>query len=173
MGWAATAGGEQVEDLDEGEEQPPAPVPKAVLSQRAAIMFSGQTGGVVASGDGAATSSASYKLISDVIEVVDALPGQLFDRHAPHRPCGLLDKLSAQGMLIGDLLGLPLLSWALAEPIGKAAAKLKKKLPEKKKEARKKAKRRGLDVEASRRRQQPWRAVVWRCRCLSPCNRLE
>lgn len=101
------------------------------------------------SGDVEATSAPSLQLICDVIEVVDALPDELFDRHAEHRPCGLLDRAGAYGMLIGDVLGLPLLPWILAEPVGKAAAKLKKKIPEKKKEVKKKAKRKGSDPEAA------------------------
>ena len=72
----------------------------------------------------------------------------LFDRKAEHRPCGLLDRLGAAGMLLGDVLGLPLLPWELAEPVGKAASKLKKKIPEKRKEAKKRAKRSGGDPEA-------------------------
>lgn len=50
-------------------------------------------------------------------------------------------------MLIGDVLGLPLLPWLLAEPIGKAAAKLKKKIPQKTKEAKKRAKRAGANAD--------------------------
>ena len=99
-------------------------MPKAVLQQRATTMFSGISGAVVASGEVEATSAPSLQLISDVIEVVDALPAELFDRHAAHRPCGLLDHLGAYGMLLGDVLGLPLVPWVLAEPVGKAAAKL-------------------------------------------------
>ena len=52
-------------------------------------------------------------------------------------------------MLLGDVLGRPLLPWELAKPIGSAAAKLKKKIPEKKKEAKKKAKRAGRDPDAA------------------------
>ena len=81
------------------------------------------TGAVVTSEEGLATSAPSYGLVKDVLAVVDALPAELFDRHAEHRPCGLLDKYGAVGMLIGDVLGLPLMPWVLAEPIGKAAAK--------------------------------------------------
>ena len=47
------------------------------------------------------------------------------DRSAERRPCGLLCKRGAVGMLIGDVLGLPLIPWVLAEPIGKAAYKLR------------------------------------------------
>ena len=144
-----SSGGEQLEDHEEACEQPPAAVPKDLLQRRAKFMFSGETGAVVASGEGEATSAPSLQLMCDVIEVVESLPDELFDRHAAHRPCGLLDRLGAYGMLLGDVVGLPLLPWVLAEPIGKAAAKLKKKIPEKKKEVKKKAKRKGGDAEAA------------------------
>ena len=65
LGRDATADGEQVEGHEEGEEQPPAEVPKLVVQQRAGIMFSGKTGAVVASGEGKATSAPSYQLITD------------------------------------------------------------------------------------------------------------
>ena len=112
----------------EDKEEPPAAVAVAVLQRRAGIMFSGNTGAVVSSEEGLATSAPSYGLVKDVLAVVDALPAELFDRHAEHRPCGLLDKYGAVGMLIGDVLGLPLMPWVLAEPIGKAAAKLPKEI---------------------------------------------
>ena len=146
---AAHSGGEQAQGHEEDEEQLPAEVQMDVLKQRASIMFSGDSGGVVPSGYGEATSAPSYGLINDVIEVVDALPHALFDRSAEHRPCGLLDRYDAYGMLLGDLLGRPLLPWELAKPIGGTAAKLKKKIPEKKKEAKKKAKRAGRDADAA------------------------
>jgi len=85
FGWAALAGAKSEED----REQPPAPVPTAVLQQRASKMFSGKTGSVVASDEGCATSGPTYELLQDVILVVEALPAQLFDRNATHRPCGL------------------------------------------------------------------------------------
>ena len=110
----------------EDEEEPPAAVAVAVLQRRAGIMFSGNTGAVVSSEEGLATSAPSYGLMKDVVKVVEALPAALFDRLAELRPCGLLDKYGAQGMLIGDVLGLPLMPWVLAEPVGKAAAKLPK-----------------------------------------------
>lgn len=138
-----------MEGNDGHEEQPPEEVAKAVIQQHANIMFSGKTGAVVPSGEVEATSALSLGLINDVIDVVDALPEELFDRHAAHRPCGMLDRLGASGMLLGDLLGRPLLPWILAEPIGKAATKLKKKIAEKKKEAKKKAKRAGRDADAA------------------------
>ena len=102
---------------------------QAVLSQRAAVMFSGATGAVVPSGEGGMTSAPSYALVRDVISVVEDLPPALFDRYAAHRPCGLLNRYGAYGMLIGDVLGLPLMTWELAEPVGKAAAKLPEKIP--------------------------------------------
>jgi hypothetical protein len=146
---AAHSGGEQAKGHEEDEEQLPAEVQMDILKQRASKMFSGESGGVVPSGYSEATSAPSYGLINNVIEVVDALPHTLFDRSAEHRPCGLLDRYDAYGMLLGDVLGRPLLPWELAKPIGSAAAKLKKKIPEKKKEAKKKAKRAGRDPDAA------------------------
>ena len=61
--------------------------------------------------------------------MIEKLPPELFARWATHRPCGLLCKLSAAGMLMCDVLGLPLPPFELAEPIGKAAAKLLPKIP--------------------------------------------
>lgn len=124
---APTSGSEQVEGHSDGSEVPPAVVPLTMLRQRAAIMFSGATGAVVASGEGEATSASSFGLVRDVVSVVESLPAALFDRYAEHRPCGLLDRYGAYGMLIGDVLGLPLMTWELAEPVGKAAAKLPEK----------------------------------------------
>jgi hypothetical protein len=145
LGRATTAGSEQVKGHDDGSEVPPAAVSLAVLSQRATIMFSGATGAVVPSGESGMTLAPSYALARDVISVVEGLPSALFDRYAPHRPCGLLDKYGAQGMLIGDVLGLPLLSWELAEAVGKAAAKLPEKIPAEVKKLKKKLKRKGKD----------------------------
>jgi hypothetical protein len=132
LGRAATAGGEpQVGRVEaaESEESLPVAVPLPELQERADTMFSGSSGAVVTSGKGAATSAPSYQLVKDVIKVVNALPAALFDRHTAHRPCGLLDKYGAAGMLLADVLGLPLVPWALAEPVGKAAAKLPEKIP--------------------------------------------
>ena len=126
---AAHSGGEQAKGHEEDEEQLPAEVQMDILKQRASKMFSGESGWVVPSGYGEATSAPSYGLINNIIEVVDALPHTLFDRSAEHRPCGLLDRYDAYGMLLGDVLGRPLLPWELAKPIGSAAAKLKKKIP--------------------------------------------
>ena len=89
-------------------EQPPADVPLPELKSRARIQFSGATGAAVASGSIAATTAPTYGLCEDVIEVVGELPPELFDLRAEHRPCGLLDKRSAYGILICDVLGLPL-----------------------------------------------------------------
>ena len=136
------------------QEQPPTPVPKDVLAERAKVMFSGKTGAVVASGYGPATSAPSYQLVIDVIAVIEALPDELFDRHAAHRPCGLLDQLGAHGMLIGDVLGLPIIPWVLAEPVGKAAAKLPKEIPGEVKKLKKALKRKGADAAAATRRQE-------------------
>ena len=150
MGRAAPAGGEQVEGHEEAEEPPPAEVPGEELKRRADFKFSGETGAVVSSGCGAATTAPTYGLAKDVVSTIDALEmvrPELFNRHAEHRPCGLLCKLGAGGMLIGDVVGLPLMPWILAEPIGKAAAKAVKEIPGEVKKAKKKAKRKGGSVE--------------------------
>ena len=115
-------------------------------------MFSGKTGAVVTSGGVVATTAPTYGLAKDVglvIKDLEKTVPELFDRHAEHRPCGLLCQLGAAGMLICDVLGLPLVPWALAEPIGKAAAKAVGKIADAKKKAKKGAKRRGADVEAA------------------------
>jgi len=52
-------------------------------------------------------------------------------------------------MLIGDVLGLPLMPWVLAEPVGKAAAKLPKEIPNEVKKKKKKLKRAGADPAAA------------------------
>jgi hypothetical protein len=146
---AASAGDGQDEGHATGQEQPPDEVPLDVLTRRAQTMFSGITGAVVASGDLAGTAAPTYALVSDVSDVIEALPGKLFDRHAEHRPCGLLCQRGAIGMLIADVLGLPLVPWVLAEPIGKAALKHKDAIAGEKKKAKKKAKRRSSDAEAA------------------------
>ena len=64
----------------EDKEEPPAAVAVAVLQRRAGIMFSGNTGAVVSSEEGLATSAPSYGLMKDVVKVVEALPAALFDR---------------------------------------------------------------------------------------------
>jgi len=145
-------GGEQEAVQAEPSEPPPeqqAQVPLPELQGRAEKMFSGATGAVVASGEGVAASAASLQLVDDVIRVIDKLPGELFDRDADHRPCGLLDRYSARGMLIADVLGSPLLPWVLAEPVGKAMQRLKGAMPGELVKARKAARRKGADVEAA------------------------
>ena len=119
----------------EGCEVLPAAVPLEMLKLRAQMKFSGSTGAVVASGCGLATSAPTYGLVDDVVNVVDGLPEELFDKHVAHRPCGLLCRAGARGMLLGDVLGLPHMPWVLAEPVGKVALKLSKEIPEEKKEA--------------------------------------
>ena len=120
---AATSDVGQEEGHNADQEQPPDEVSLEELTRRAEIKFSGRTGAVVASGSVAATTAPTYGLVHDVATVIEALPPELFDRHAEHRPCGLLCQRGAMGMLIGDVLGLPLLPWVLAEPVGKAALK--------------------------------------------------
>ena len=117
-------GGEDRADGFLGQEEPPARVPLAELQRRAGIKFSGIAGAVVASGSGPATTAATFELARDVRKVILGLPAVLFDRSAKPRPCGLLCKLSAAGMLMCDVLGLPLTPFVLAEPIGKEAARL-------------------------------------------------
>ena len=119
----------------EGCEVLPAAVPLEILKLRAQMKFSGSTGAVVASGCGLATSAPTYGLVDDVVNVVDGLPEELFDKHVAHRPCGLLCRAGTRGMLLGDVLGLPYMPWVLAEPVGKVALKLSKEIPEEKKEA--------------------------------------
>ena len=66
---AATTGSEQVVGHVgpcEGQEEPPASVPFAVIDQRAS-----NTGAVGASGEGLATSAPSYGVARDVMAVVD------------------------------------------------------------------------------------------------------
>ena len=147
---AACTGDKQEASRDQpgdGVEEFPAEVPLAELERRASIKFSGATGAVVASGGGEATTAPTYGIVKNVIYVVDCLPPALFARHAAHRPCGLLDKRSAYAMLLCDALGLPLLPWTLAEPIGKDIHKKEKEVMGEKGKARKAASRVGLDPE--------------------------
>ena len=81
-------------------------------------------------------------------EVVEGLPPELFDRWAKHRPCGLLERRSAYGMLICDVHGLPLMPYTLAESIGNISLKRKGEIAgEQSKAQKKKAKREGADPE--------------------------
>jgi hypothetical protein len=78
------------------------------------------------------------------------LPDKLFDQRAVHRPCGLLDRYEAVGMLIGDALGLPLMPrrpHALA--VGNRARKINPTIAAEMEKARKKARRRGEDESAA------------------------
>ena len=147
---AVLAAGEQEQVhvvLGDGPEQPPVAVPKPALQGRSSVMFSGATGAVVASGEGAATSAPSNQLVEDVIKLIEALPPELFDGTLPtkQRPCGLLDTYDAVGMLICDVLGLPPVPWTLAKKIGRAAVKLPPKFSSEVKAAKKRAARAGAD----------------------------
>ena len=147
---AANALGEPMvrrEEPGESLEQLPAQVPLTELQRRAGIKFSGTTGAVVSSGGAAATTAPTYGLVDGVIAVVESLRPELFERWAEHRPCGLLDRRSAYGMLICDVHGLPLLPYTLAEPIGKTALKRKGEIAGEQSKAKKKAKRDGVDPE--------------------------
>jgi hypothetical protein len=146
---ALPSGVEQIASHDgpaDGPEKPPAQVPLPELKERGGIMFSGITGAAVGSGRGEVTTEPSYGLAEAVIDLMDDLPPELFDRWAAHRPCGMLCKLGAAGMLICDVLGLPLVPWELAEPIGKAASKVKAKIPGELAKAKKAAGRKGQDT---------------------------
>ena len=50
--------------------------------------FSGQTGAVVGSGRGLATTAATYGLAKDVTLLVRKLPSALFDKNLKQRTCG-------------------------------------------------------------------------------------
>ena len=125
----------------------PPEVPIAELEKRAGIKFSGMNGCVQPSGEGSAAVLPTYGLIRDVINVISGLPSVLFDKNVKDRPCGLLCKYGAAGMLICDVLGLPPVPWVLAEPIGKEAAKRDAELSAEIKKAKKAAQRKGMDVE--------------------------
>ena len=124
---------------------------RAALLARAKIKFSGQSGGVVASGietDAATAEKPTYGHVRAAMDIVfNDLDDALFDPHAEHRPCGVLDRYEAVGMLLGDACGLPLMP---ARPHGLAAGNKARKLPPKIsaeiETARKRAKRRGEDA---------------------------
>ena len=68
---------------DSYAQAPPAEVSLAELNRRANIIFSGTTGAGVVSGEVAATSAPSYRLVKDVMVLIDSLPDMLdnlFDR---------------------------------------------------------------------------------------------
>ena len=131
----------------DGPEQAPQPIGLHVLRARAGIMFSGNTGTVVASGEPGIMSAPSFQLVDDIISVIKEQPSELFDPNAEHRPCGLLDKYTAIAQLLGDVLGLLPMPWTLGEPVGKAAAKLPVVMMSEAKKARKAAKRKGQSAE--------------------------
>ena len=111
-GTATTPAGELAGRQDEPAclaKEASAGLTAAALQARAVLMFSGVTGAPVASGEAASAQQATRGLLRDAVAAVDKLPSELFDKHAKHRPCGLLDKYEAVGMLIGDAVGLPLL----------------------------------------------------------------
>lgn len=149
---AACTGGEDLRDRVDGapdQEEPPDRVPLAELERRARIMFSGETGAVVPSGDGSVTSAPTYELARDARAVIRSLPAALFDINLKQRPCGLLCKLSAAGMLICDVIGLPLTPFELAEPVGKEAARRADQITAEVKREKEAAKRRGLDSQVA------------------------
>ena len=153
--WAVCSGANGSEDHcdgTDGPDEPPPRVPLAELERRAQIKFSGITGAVVTSGGGPATTAPTHELARDVRKVILALPAVLFERSAKPRPCGLLCKLSAAGMLICDVLGLPLTPFELAEPVGKEAARLADKISAEVKKEKKKAGRRGMTAPRKRKR---------------------
>ena len=125
---------------------------RAALLARANIKFSGESGGVVASGielDAATAEAPTFGHVRAAMDIVfNDLDDALFDPHAEHRPCGVLDRYEAVGMLLGDACGLPLMP---ARPYGLAAGNKARKLPPKIvseiEAARKRAKRRGEDAE--------------------------
>ena len=123
-------------------------------------MFSGATGAAVASCGGGITEAPTYGLIQDVVTVVKELPPVLFDVHAEHRPCGLLDKYDAIGLLISDVIGLPLPPWTLAKPIGKAAAKLPAKIAGEQGKEKKRAQRARKDPAAAAAAVLRWRVAL-------------
>ena len=124
-------------------EEARTPLAAAALKERAATMFSGKTGAPVVSGEDPAAKEPTMRLLIDAFEVVNGLPGMLFDPNAKPRPCGLLDKYEAVGMLVGDVIGLPLVPSKAAQTFGRDAKKLISKVPEMKKAAKRAAKRKG------------------------------
>ena len=86
---------------------------RLALKARAMIMFSGESGAPISTGikeDAATCKEPTYGLCQHAMDVIfNDLDGALFDQFAAHRPCGILDRYEAVGMLIGDALGLPLM----------------------------------------------------------------
>lgn len=121
---------------------------KGALLVRAKIKFSGESGAVVASGikaDAATAEKPTYGHVRAALEIVfKDLDPALFDPHADHRPCGVLDRYEAVGMLLGDACGRPSMP---ARPQGLAVGNKARKLPptivSEIEAAKKRAKRRG------------------------------
>ena len=67
-------------DGPDGREEPPPQVPLPELLRRAGIKFSGETGAVVTSGGGLATTAPTWELARDVTKIIrEDLPAVLFD----------------------------------------------------------------------------------------------
>ena len=69
-------------DAADGPEEPAPQVTLTELQRRAGIMFSGNTGAVVVSGGGLATTAPTYELARDARNVIRGLPAALYDRTA-------------------------------------------------------------------------------------------
>ena len=98
--------------------------------------------------DAATAEKPTYGHVRAAMEIVfNDLDASLFDPHAEHRACGVLDRYEAVGMLIGDACGLSLMP---ARPQGLAVGNKARKLPPKIAAeiaaAQKRAKRRGEDA---------------------------
>ena len=151
MHFFANAAG-PVEEESTGHEEPTSTsqqdLIQQALSARSNIMFSGESGAAVASGikdDAATAEEPTYGLVKAALFVVfSLLPDSLFDQFAEQRPCGVLDRYEAVGMLIGDALGLPLM---LARPhglkVGREAQKKNKEIAPETERVKKALKRRG------------------------------
>ena len=98
--WSLGHAAGPVDEHGTGQEHPPSTsqqdMIKAAVQARSKIMFSGESGAAVASGikdDAATAERPTYGLVRAAIEVVfKELPDALFDPHAEHRPCGVLDR---------------------------------------------------------------------------------
>ena len=127
-------------------EEAPAELAASALKERAAVMFSGNSGAPVASGEAAAAKEPTFLLIRDAWTAIESLPAALFEKHAQHRPCGLLDQYEAVAMLIADVLGEPLLPQGeLSRAVGLKAYKLRGKIAAEVGKAKRAAQRKGED----------------------------
>ena len=143
---AAAPAGDPGPEHGQAPEEAVAGLTANALKERAAVMFSGTAGGPVASGEAGAAKDPSLGLIRDAFMAIEALPSVLFDKHAQHRPCGLLDQYEAVGMLIGDVLGMPLIpAGELARAVGFKAFKMNGKIATEVGKAKKAAARKGAD----------------------------